>query len=438
VVKDVQNKRKKEGALIGCSDLLCVLPMPALSCRYLYQNEGYPLSCVCQIVGPEGCYKSTYAAEKVRWHRMCGGMGTIIEAESKPAVDMRMAVVNWDENTFHVEQAATVEDWQSLTTRFYNGVKHEMSLKDGPGATIPYGLVVDSLTGKKSRKTRADIEKLGHAKTRFATEAKLISDYMGVMPDWLVGWPFSFIGVNHLKANIDKMTGMVDRTIPGGWELKFQQAFEVEMGRIGGILEFKNFKQAKIAMMLYKNTYGPERQRIHVNLKTWQQQDDPNDPELKRLHARFEWWESSILLLAKGEGMTQKRSGLLLPQLKEACDIHEKSGGTRGKLWWSKRLDVPSSEAMSAHDLGVLLERRPDVLADLYPILGIARRPFFRPGVDFLAQVEEFAHVAAQADAADDMVQRATQLRKRASGLGATPGVVPQLGSDGDDEEDGT
>ena len=139
------------------------------------------------------------------------------------------------------------------------------------------------------------------------------------------------------------------------------------------------------------------------------------------------------MLLAKGDGMTKARQDMLVPQLREACDVHEKpAGGGKPKRYWSKRLGVPSGEATSAHNLGVMLEQRPDVLADLYPILGIERRPFFRPGVEFLQQIEEFAHVAAQADAADDMVQRAVALRKQAMGLGATPGVAPTTD---DDEE---
>ncbi len=136
------------------------------------------------------------------------------------------------------------------------------------------------------------------------------------------------------------------------------------------------------------------------------------------------------MLLAKGDGMTKARQDMLVPQLKEACDIHEKSGGNKGKLWWSKRLGVPKSDAMTAHNLGVLLEQQPKVLADLYPILNIERRPFFRPGVEFLQQIDEFAHVAAQADAADDMVQQAQALRRQARGLGATPGIAPTQGPD--------
>ncbi len=80
---------------------------------------------------------------------------------------------------------------------------------------------------------------------------------------------------------------------------------------------------------------------------------------------------------------------------------------------------------MSAHDLGMMLEFRPDVLGELYPILGIARRPFFRPGVDFQRQLKEYSHVAEQADAADDAVQRAKALQSQALALPVQPSMIP-------------
>ena len=110
----------------------------------------------------------------------------------------------------------SVEDWQFKSTHYIRGTQKRMLQADGPGRTIPFINIVDSLMGKRARKTLKDIEERGHASMHFPHEARMISDYMGTMPNWLVGWPFTFLGVNHLKANIDPQTGMVDRNIPGG------------------------------------------------------------------------------------------------------------------------------------------------------------------------------------------------------------------------------
>jgi hypothetical protein len=218
----------------------------------------------------------------------------------------------------------------------------------------------------------------------------------------------TFIGVNHLKLAMDER-GNPDYNIPGGWSLKFQCAAIFNLERMGQIKEFANYKAATISMQTIKNSYGPDRIRIQVRFKTWYNEDAPG---VHRLHSRFEWWEAGILFLSDGLGLSDAKKKLLQPKLKEACDIREKSGGSAGKLYYSNRLGVSASDAMSAHELGVLLETRPEVLADIYTVTGIQRRPFFRPGVDYMSQLEEHAYVAAQADAADDAIKRLQALQE--------------------------
>jgi hypothetical protein len=104
--------------------------------------------------------------------------------------------------------------------------------------------------------------------------------------------------------------------------------------------------------------------------------------------------------------MRKSVADILLPRIKEIIAIRDKSGGSKGKVFWSKDMDIPESEAMSAHDLGVRLEHRQDMLEALYPILGIKRRPFFQPGVDLMTQREEYKHVAAQAEAANRKIEQ--------------------------------
>jgi hypothetical protein len=126
------------------------------------------------------------------------------------------------------------------------------------------------------------------------------------------------------------------------------------------------------------------------------------------------------MLLCKCAGQTKTVAGMLHPRLKEVCDVHEKKGGSKGTLYWSNRLGVTSSDAMPAHDLGMLLEQSPNVLAELYPVLGIQRRPFFKPGVDYLGQLDDYEHVVLQAEAAQQSVDRAKALQEQALALGPT------------------
>ena len=407
VVQNVHAKWQKKGILVGHNPQITVLPVPAFIVRYLLQNEGLPLSCCYQAVGEQASYKSTFAAEVMRWHAICGGKGILLEAETKPTADLRNSVLNWDTDAIHVEDCEMQEHWQDKCTDLTNNIQKLSEQSNGPGRTQPYCIVVDSLTGKASKKTIENIDEVGHAAMHFPVEAKNIADYMRAYPQKLLGWPWTFLGVNHCKPSLDER-GNIVYNIPGGYSLKFQCAAIFELARVGQIKEFSNYKAATITLHTLKNSYGPDRIRIQVRFKTWINEDAPGS---YRLHSRFEWWEAGILFLAEGHGLSKARAASLLPKLKEACDVKVKAAGSAGKLYYSNRLKVSAADAMSAHELGILLETKPEVLSDIYQVLGIQRRPFFRPGVDFMSQLEEHAHVTAQADAADDAVRRLAALQ---------------------------
>lgn len=407
VVQNVHAKLQKKGILVGHNPQITVLPVPAFIIRYLLQNEGLPLSCVYQAVGEQASYKSTFAAELVRWHRICGGKGLLLEAETKPTPELRNSVLNWDLDALTVEDCEMQEHWMDKCTYYTHELQKLAEQSTGPGRTRPFCIVVDSLTGKASAQTIKKIDEEGHAGLHYPIEAKNMADYMRAYPQKLLGWPWTFVGINHCKPSLDER-GNIVYNIPGGYSLKFQCAAIFELARLGQIKEFSNYKAATIQLNTLKNSYGPDRIKIQVRYKTWYQEEEEG---VNRLHSRFEWWEAGILLLADGVGLTTARKAALHPKLKEACHVQTKAGGSAGKLYYCKALDVSAADAMSAHDLGVLLETRPDVLADIYTVLGIQRRPFFRPGVDFMRQLEDHAYVAAQADAADDAVRRLQALQ---------------------------
>jgi RecA/RadA recombinase len=422
VERDSEAYMGKKGHLVGHEPLIHVLPVPAISCRIIMQNEGLPLSRCYQLVGPAGSYKSTMAAEWARWHRICGGGGFLKEAETKPTPDLRNSVVNWDVKAIRVADCDTVDEWQLKTMKDTQFLQKRLEQKDMPGRTVPFCMIVDSLTGKPSERTRKKILEDGHASPHFAIEAQMISDWLKTYPGVIRDWPFTFVGVNHLKVHRDALTGEIDYQVPGGQALKFHCAAIIELNRLGKIKEYANYKAATVSMRTIKNSYGTDDARICVRFKTWLQEDAEG---VHRLHSRFEWWEASILYLCDGYGISDAKSKPLLPKINEVCDFHSKSGGSVGKLYWSKRLGVTSDDALPPHDLGLELERHPDVLADLYPILGIQRRPFFEPGVCFQGKLEDYAYVTRQAEAAALATERAQQLQSAALAIGVTPATAP-------------
>jgi len=369
-----------------------ILPVPSFAFRYLINSTGFPLGMCHQIVGEQASYKSTFAMEIGRWHRMCGGSILYLESESKPSPEMLSSVVNWDKNAFVAISCPSLDKWQSyciwITKKLISQFEDNYP---------PYCIIVDSISGKTDETTIKTTLRDGCAGMHFPREANLIKTFLQIYPNLIESLPFSFIGVNHLKIHRNP-DGSVNYNIPGGGALKFQCVSIIEMAKIGQIKEYAKSKVVPIMMSLIKNSYGPDNRKLAINFRTW------NEDGV--LRSRFEWWEASVRLLAKNIGMTQANAAIWRPAIREVCDLREKHGGPKGTLYWSKRLDVPSSEAMPAHEIGMLLETRPDVLDDLYRLFGIHRRPLFQPAVDVLSKVPDYAYIKEQARYLNELQNR--------------------------------
>lgn len=434
--KDVEMKMTKAGMLVGHDAPIIVLPVPSLAMRYVLQSTGLPLSRCYQLVGEQKSYKSTFAVEMGRWHFICNGRGKLHEAETKPTPDLRNSVLHWQENLLSVEDCKSLEDWMRKVTWFNQAVQKKCELAGGPGRTVPFIQIVDSLLGKACEETIKKVKEKGAPGRNFAMEANHIKTYMQVYPQELLGWPFTFVGINHLKMRTDE-NGLPHKHVPGGYALKFQAAAHFELRKLGKLQEMSNFNRVMISLATFDSSYGADGKRIEVPIHFWRQEDFPG---VWRLYSRWEWWEANILLLMYGVGMPAKVRDGVLKKVKEVIDLHEKPGGSRGKLFWSERLGVPSSAAMPPHDLGVLLEQNQEVLNALYQILDITERPMFQPGVDFMAQQDGYAHVLAQAEAsrlrdstqlnAGRLITHATQPLE---GVADTAGVASA--AEGDDAE---
>jgi len=385
-VADMEQKFGKKGILVGKQSLSRVLPVPSLAVRYILQSEGLPLSHVYQLVGAPGSFKSTMLAEMQRWHRMCAGINYTMEAETKDQDDLRWAILNQDHNACRVEDCRTMEEWQRKVLYYIESLQKNIDKELDGERIVPACFGVDSLTGKPSERNLKKIKEAGHADLQHPIEANLLKTYFQALPGELLGWPFNFVGVNHLKVNMDPKTGLPQKNIPGGWALKFQCLVVFIMKKIKTDYK-KECNEIDIQIETFKNNMGPDGLRCRVKLKIYMT-TDPETGEAQT-HAHFLWRAASILLLSCGQDMKAGQLAQMHPKMKEICDVHEISRGSLGKHYWSKRLGVPSAEALPAEELGHMLEQRADVLDELYPVMGIKKRKFFEPAVDYLTQLDE-------------------------------------------------
>ena len=414
VVDSVQKRLAKKGQFTGQSQFH-VIPMPSLAARYLLQNEGWPLGKIASVSGPPKSYKSVLAMEIGRWHTAVGGRIFRCECESKDNEGLRQSVLHWNEKVIKNVFCTSLEEWQMNINFTTDALQKKFSAEDGPGRTIPVCEIVDSVMGQAALKTIENMDKSGHAQKRFADEAKFIADFMRTYPQKLLDWPFTMVGVNHVKLTTDAQGNQTEYE-PGGFSIPYQIAFNIRCRKVGSHELCEDCVRHTISIRTEHNSYGIEKKMIHVPLTFWYVPDAEGIP---KLHSQFEWWESDILLLFKGVGFRKDDFAFLEPKIKEIVDLHEKNCGSKGNMYWSNKLGVPSSDPVSMHELGVLLEQSPQVLVDLYRVLGIARHPFFQPGLDYLAQVASNQAAMAESQAKVDRLAIDKQLLREAAGLDA-------------------
>lgn len=364
--------------------LLVGLPLPALCLRYLFQSTVLPLSRMGQIVGEEGCCKSSLLYEIFRWVRMFGGRNVLMEAESKDSPMLRASILNYDEKAVILKPCDCLEDWQEGLTHFIKWAKHQLEgtkSAPGPGRIVPMGFGIDSLMGKACRDTIEKITKEGCAHRAFPAEALLISQYMKFVPQQIANWPFIIWGINHLKPGQDS-AGRPKNNISGGKSLKFQETYEIEMHRVKDIKKV-DIQGITLKLVMRKNSLGPSRLSINVDMLWWFDEDHEYTQRTV-----FDWNAASIELLLSFEGSRFNK-------LMEVCDIHvvDKSK----KLIWSEALGVPRSSPVTFSEAGELLEDNPEILRRLYPLLHIREMQEFQPGVEYRKQLEEAKQKALEA-----------------------------------------
>jgi hypothetical protein len=363
--------RESEARLVG-------IYLPALCLRYLYQCNIQPLSRMEQINGTQESCKSAYLYEKYRWIRCHGGKNYHIENESKDSDALRMSMMNYDYNAVDLFISESLEEWQQYATYLTSEKTIKAALigtkaRPGPGKTIPIGLGVDSLTAKASREIQEKMADTGYADRVHPIDALKISSYLKYFPQRLVGWPFWFGCINHLKPQKTGI-GAIDYHSPGGYSVKFQETFETRMARVADIDSGDN--GVLIKFVTQKNSLGPGRKTIQAAFRWF------FEPETGRQRSYWDWNAATIELLDKG-----LKTGALRSACHDIVDLRTKSAG--GKKVWSKALDIPESDAVPYSVAGQMLEQREDLIKALHKVLGVREYSIFKAGIDYSQQLKE-------------------------------------------------
>lgn len=383
--------RKQAAIDLGRTDITagsaadqCVvgLPLPSLSLRYLFQSNVYPLSRIAQIVGEEGCAKSSFLYEMFRWHMLAGGGAVLCENELKDSPDLRNSLLNWNPEWLQrntIIKTHSMEEWQQALMNYIRLAQKYQDADNGPGRTIPIMYSVDSLMSTAPKEEIESVKKEGYVSRGFPLAANLISRYMRVIPDLIQTYPFSVAYTNHLKPGSDFMGRPVDN-IPGGKSVKFMETYEIKMSRAPRCnIDKKEYEGLRIQLETKKNSLGPGRKKIVAELRWYRARDA--EGQLKQ-YSYWAWNTATIeMLLGLAEVGGKKTT---YNAIMDICDINLK-GKTTKKIW-SKALGIPDNAPVDYEEAGAILETRQDLMAQIHEHLGVIERPVFNPSVDYEEQ----------------------------------------------------
>ena len=367
---------------------ICI-PIP-FGMRYALQQEGYPLGRFALLDGPKESCKSAFSYEIIRWHRRQQGKGVVIEVEDKRSPELCPSILEYDERAVEVHRCETHQEWQSALTFWVEKIRMLMDgdpkapkARPGKGRIAPFAFVVDSIMAAVVEEVMKHVSEEGHADKRWALEAGQLSDYLKICTKWLSDFPFSLVGINHLKPGQDRY-GNPTRNMPGGKAPGYHASLDVEMNPVG-----KQWKSAKeegktLRLSVMKNSSAPHAE-IEVDMVWYIDYENPTEGGECLQRTFFDWGTAAIEVVRRvlaEPGTDRKR------RLNDLLELHLTD---KSKTCWSPVLGISQDSPLSYREAGVVLEDKIDsdkTFRDLlYPLVGIRRRTMYAPGTDFRDQM---------------------------------------------------
>jgi len=334
---------------------VCV-KLPSLGLRFLFQQEGLPLGRIVHLVGDEASFKTTFSAEIVRWHMMNAGGGITLHTEGRPNEDVLNGVFGELADKHAMITCQALEDWQG----YLIGITKQ--LREDPGLLC---CVVDSILGSAARSSIEDVESNGFASSRFATEARLIADFLRSFTRSLVELPMTLVIINHRKIRPSGVPyAPPQKTSLGGNEIRYYTSFEVEMSRSAVEKTLTSDSYFDVTLKTTKNTYG--RPEISITVPVVITGNPPT--------VIFRWCSVTASLLTDFSGIKPHPSAAFVKQLKEVINVESRRAGSKGLRYYSQDLGIAAENAVTDEELELAIEERADLLEPLYGLLGIARR----------------------------------------------------------------
>jgi len=383
----VEQARKQFGhravmAATEAANLVIVIPCPSLAFEYLIAQDGFPLGLVLHLAGPPGSLKSSLLLEFIRWFRMAGGGGILMENETKYSPDLPKSILGYEdaEVGLILNRCVSVEDWQDKLTYWIDTQKKGLigtKEEPGPGRTVPILFGVDSIMGKASYETQEKVAKEGHAERSFPVEAMKMTTYMKSVPQWIDEWPFALVLNNHLKIGKDDTGREVKRTA-GGVGVNFQESWELEPSVVKSKIGSADWDGVQIRIRCRKNSMGPTHRQIETRMLWWEEENKETGEWEQITVWDWDWATIKMLSTLKSRPAARLKDAGFHLQTPKVSDVENTA--------WSSNLGMKAKDAKPWQEVGRMIREDDQLMETLRTCLSIKRRPLLDG--DYLDQLE--------------------------------------------------
>lgn len=356
------------------------IPFRHLSQMYLFQTNILPLSKVIGIAGKPASCKSSLGFHFIKMICDWGGYGHLLDTEagkySPLLIRSLVSDKHIDQGRMSMSVCASVDNAQSVMLSYTAGI-----MEQDPAKSIPFGFVLDSLSGSTMEEIGEKIKKEGAASKGFALGALSWTKFFQYYPHTLLGWPIAFIAINHLKEK-PPPAGMghlpPEQTKPGGVGQDFHAAVylyvtltkgdrKATRDIVGKTLDCPTeFRRLKL--FTHKNSLAAGKKVLFVNM-CWY-----FDEEGKQ-QTYFDWESSTAELVESMQTDPNILSASERKELRSICHLDVSKG-----RYTSKTLGLEDANAVT---IGDAIANDEELMKQLKRFFHIANYPVLeRPQLD--------------------------------------------------------
>lgn len=385
----LQSIRDSLDDLVDCETRIAPdvgIRLPHACLRYLCRMNILPFGRFYMLYGAKRSCKSTFLFWLYDLFMGKNGTYLHIVAEDKDSKELRRAMFkNGKEDASRRPiRVNTIEQYMSIAYKYFQMVRDAAESDKAP-RTQPVILGIDSLAAKLSKETIATAEREdGELGTRYAAEAKRINDFLKMAPNYVIGWPFVIVGINHdhtKPAGSGPYAGVIHHT-PGGTTQGYMASSQILLKGVSDLDRTADGVEGqKIRIEVTKGSMAPTGQEIDAEFK-WR--FDRKEVNGKEVSVQTAWWDFD-------KCTTETLLAIIGAKGTRGSDLQELLGLVKktGNKYSCRALGIAPDSPEPAAKIGEMIEADRALADKIDAILEVRACQEFNVGDDYLKFMDD-------------------------------------------------